>query len=239
ELLLKSRGPQDAEQNLVHGLKKGIGMADYLEVRAPKPTLIVATTRDIFSIQGTRDVYKEAKRAYSAYGRPDNLQMTEDDAEHTTTVKNRERTYAFFQKHLKNPGDSTDLEVEKFEVKALHATPSGNVCMDLESESLQSMSMNYGHELHQKRQSEMSSPDPKVLAESIKDHTGYKTVKGTEHESIFSGKWPEDEFEKEAYLLKIKAEKSLPLIWYEPREKAKKTILLLDEEGKHVSGQPG
>jgi hypothetical protein len=162
ELLLKSRGPQDAEQNLVNGLKMGIGMADYLEVRAPKPTLIVSTTRDIFSIQGTRDVYQEAKRAYSAYGKPDNLQMTEDDAEHESTVKNRERTYAFFQKHLRNPGESKDHEVEKFEVKALHATPSGNVFMDLESESLQSMSMNYGNELYQKRETGMPNPEGMV-----------------------------------------------------------------------------
>ncbi|MET7257263.1 alpha/beta hydrolase [Dyadobacter fermentans] len=88
--LIRSNGPQDAEQNLMYGLAEGIDMADFLEVRAPKPALIVATTRDIFAIQGARDSYHEAKRAYKAFGKPEQIQMTEDDAGHASTPRNRE-----------------------------------------------------------------------------------------------------------------------------------------------------
>ena len=50
--LLGSIGPQDAEQVFYRGPLLGIDHADLLEVRAPKPTLQVTTTRDFFSIQG-------------------------------------------------------------------------------------------------------------------------------------------------------------------------------------------
>ncbi|PWJ60017.1 acetyl xylan esterase AXE1 [Dyadobacter jejuensis] len=106
--LLRSNGPQDAEQNLLHALKNGLDLADLLEVRAPKPTLIVATTRDMFSIQGARDSYIEARKAFKAFGKIEHMNMTEDDAGHASTLKNRESTYAFFQKYLNNPGSSKD-----------------------------------------------------------------------------------------------------------------------------------
>ena len=111
ELLLKTRGPQDAEQNIYHGIAAGLNHADLLEVRAPKPTLIVSTTRDFFSIQGARDTYHEAQRAYRAFGEEDRIGMVEDDAEHASTSGNREDTYAFFQKHLQNPGSAQDEPV--------------------------------------------------------------------------------------------------------------------------------
>ena len=46
--LLESIGPQDGEQNFYHGIARGIDHADLLEVRAPKPALVLATTRDYF-----------------------------------------------------------------------------------------------------------------------------------------------------------------------------------------------
>ena len=59
--LLESIGVQDGEQNLYNGIVNGIDHADYIEVRAPKPTLIMANTGDFFSIQGSRETYDELK----------------------------------------------------------------------------------------------------------------------------------------------------------------------------------
>lgn len=83
--LLESIGVQDGEQNLYHQILMGIDHADFIEARAPKPTLIMATTRDFFSIQGTRETYDELKRVYSIYGKPDLIEMVEDDYEHGYT----------------------------------------------------------------------------------------------------------------------------------------------------------
>ena len=85
--LFESIGPQDGEQNIFHDISNGIDYADLLIVRAPKPTLIVTTTRDFFSIQGARETFGEVKRAYTALGQENKVSMVEDDYEHGYTKK--------------------------------------------------------------------------------------------------------------------------------------------------------
>jgi len=67
--LLGTIGPQDGEQIFINGISSGIDHADFIEVFAPKPYLIVATTRDFFSIQGTREIFKEARQVYQSFGK--------------------------------------------------------------------------------------------------------------------------------------------------------------------------
>ncbi len=88
--LLASIGPQDAEQNFYHCISNGITHADFLEVRAPQPILMVTTTRDFFSIQGARETYREVMKAYKAFGKEENFGMVEDDLGHGYTRNNRE-----------------------------------------------------------------------------------------------------------------------------------------------------
>lgn len=134
--LLESIGPQDAEQNFYHAVARGLTHADFLEVRAPRPTLIVATTRDFFSIQGARETYAEAKKAYIAFGHEDHLLLSEDDYEHGFTVKNREATYAFFQRFLDLPGDPVDEPVETLSAEQLNVTPTGQLATSFKGRSL-------------------------------------------------------------------------------------------------------
>jgi cephalosporin-C deacetylase-like acetyl esterase len=125
--LLQSIGPQDAEQNPYNAIAKKFDHPDFIHIRAPKPTLIVTTTHDFFSIQGARETFAEAKKSYTALGKPENLEMTEDLGVHESTKKNRETVYAFFQKHLNLPGDNTDEEIPPFTVEELFVTPTGQI----------------------------------------------------------------------------------------------------------------
>jgi len=130
--LFQYPGPQDAEQNLFNGIVRGIDHADLLLVRAPKPTLIIATTGDYFSIQGFRETAKEVSRIYKAYGKEDNFGTAEDILpRHGTTKKNREAMYAFFQKFLDNPGNSNDEEVEFLSKEEIQVTATGQVLLPL------------------------------------------------------------------------------------------------------------
>ncbi len=125
ESVLKMRGPQDAEQNFYRGIAHGFDQADLLIARAPQPTLIIATTRDIFNIEGTQTAFAEAGRAHRALGGTDSMVMTVDDAEHTSTKQNREATYAFFRKHLRHPGDSADEAIARPSEDELRITETG------------------------------------------------------------------------------------------------------------------
>lgn len=229
--LLKSRGPQDAEQNLMNGIARGMDMADYLEVRAPKPTLIVSTTRDIFSIQGVRDVYAEAKSAFEAFGAPDHLEKTEDDAGHASTVKNREATYAFFQKHLHQAGNSKDEEVPVFEPEELYVTPSGNVYRDLGGEDIYSLTLQ-DLKTRSRREQKMEADD---LREILIRASGY--TEPDQGEVVFSGRTGYDGYDLEKYLIRGSGSYYLPLVWLRPETGNGKTILYLDDEGKEEANQ--
>ncbi len=120
--LLESIGPQDAEQNFARAISEGLDHGDLLIVRAPKPALMITTTRDMFSIQGARETADEVSRVYESFGSQSAFGMVEDDAPHASTKKNREAMYAFFREHLKNPGQTTDEQI----ALAAHVRASGN-----------------------------------------------------------------------------------------------------------------
>ncbi len=231
--LLRSGGPQDAEQNLLYGLEHGLDLADYLEVRAPKPTLIVSTTRDIFSIQGARDLFHEAQRAYTAFGKGTDLAMVEDDAEHISTVKNREACYTFFQKYLNNPGSSTDLNVPLFKEADLYVTPNGQALASLPSESLFSLTQKYLSS-HKARQGKAISS----LQKTVETITGYEKPTG-QGELIFSGRLQRDSYSIEKYLVKGTGNYFLPVLWIKPKRKPSKTLILLDDRGKEIAAKNG
>jgi len=80
--LLATIGPQDPEQN-IHGLLgRGLDHADYLIIRAPKPTLICCATRDFFDIEGTWQAFRPAKRIYTRLGLADRVDLAETDWTH-------------------------------------------------------------------------------------------------------------------------------------------------------------
>ena len=125
---LETKGIQDAENTLIHGLTRGITFEDLIEVRSPKPTLMAFTTRDEnMAFQGARDALREAKKIYTAFGKENNLQLVEDDAKHAMTPKIRLAIYAFFQKHFNMPGNPAEEKTDLPTAKELTVTPTGQI----------------------------------------------------------------------------------------------------------------
>jgi dienelactone hydrolase len=238
--LLRSRGPQDAEQNLMYALEKGFDMSDLIAVRAPKPTLMMTTTRDIFSIQGARDVFKEAQKAFSALGEPDHLMMVEDDDDHESTPKNREASHAFFQRFLNNPGNPQDEEVDFIDEKDLLVTPTGQVQTSLRGETLFSLNRKYADELLKKLQLERQNNADfyKDITRKAKSLIGYnEPVLSKDY--IFSGRFWRDQYSVEKYLVKGPGNYYIPVLRMSSGEYNGKTVLLLDDQGKASAAAKG
>ena len=239
--LLRSIGPQDAEQIFMYSLKKGFDLSDLIEIRAPKPTLMVTTTQDIFSIQGARDVFKEAKNAYTAFGEPDNLQMVEDDAGHANTLKNREALHAFFQKFLHNPGSPKDETVELFEDKDLWVTPTGQVITSLKgAETIFSLNEKYTAGVVANLQAEkLNNPGHNQdIASKAKTLIGYcEPVLSKDY--IFSGRLWRDGYAIEKYLLKGTGNYYIPVLRLTSGDNTGKVVLLLDDKGKASAAAKG
>ncbi|NND08048.1 MAG: xylan esterase [Saprospiraceae bacterium] len=229
--LLRSEGPQDAEQNMIGLISKGLDLTDFVLARAPKPTLMVTTTRDIFNIQGARDLYQEAQKFYGLLGAAAHIQMVEDEAGHASTKKNREASYAFFQEHLGNPGSSMDEMVDTLDMEQLWVTNDGKVYPALGGETM--------HSLIQKDLAAMQHPrklSPSQLQEAIRTYTGYESP-ALPNEPILSGTLAYNDHKIEQYLIQGASDYHFPYLVMQPTHPNGKTILILDEEGKsHACG---
>jgi dienelactone hydrolase len=233
--LIESVGVQDGEQNFYHGISSGIDHADFLEIRAPKPTLIMATTNDFFSIQGSRETYAEAKRIYELSGKPDNIAMVEDDHGHGYTKKNREAMYAFFQISLNNPGSSAEEEVEYSTAKELQKTSTGQLSTSLGGETVFSLNRKEA----EKQMNELLSLKndltrylPEVI-NSAKKLSGYKEP-SVIYEPVFTGRIQRDGYVVEKYFVKGEGDYVIPYLLMIPDKPNNKAVIYLHPSGKSV-----
>ncbi|MEN6315013.1 MAG: acetylxylan esterase [Clostridiaceae bacterium] len=86
----------DSEQSMIDMLYDGFDTADFLWMIAPRPLFISAGTRDFFSIEGVREIYKELKRVYKLLGHEENIELCEIDTGHVISREVRESVYGFF-----------------------------------------------------------------------------------------------------------------------------------------------
>lgn len=237
-LLLMSRGPQDAEQIPCHFLSLGLDMADLLVARAPKPTLMITTTRDMFSIQGAMDTFAEATRGFKALGDGVSyLFRCEDDTTHASTTGNREACYAFFQKHLDNPGSPEDRDVKLFSQEELRVVPTGQVESSLHSETLFSMARRQAAAAKAERerlQQDIDAYDAH-LRQWVIDLSGYQAP-AAKTTCIFSGRTDCGAYSVSKYLVKGLGDYWLPVLrLVQKAVREKKVVLYLDDKGKACS----
>lgn len=233
-------GPQDAEQNFFHGIARGIDLPDLLEVRAPKPALVISTTRDFFSIQGARETENEVKKIYHAFGLDGNFSRVEDDAPHGVTKKNRESRNAFFQKHLKLPGDSTDSEVEYLTPEELQITETGQVSTSLGGETVFTLNKKETQTKIDQiiRSRENRKAHLQDCVTSAKSLSGYLPPHKIE-EAVFTGRFRKGNYLIDKYLLKGEGDYPIPFLLFLPDKQTGPPILYLNPLGKETEASVG
>lgn len=144
--LIETKGPQDGEQNIFGQIAFGMDQADYCIMRAPRPTLICAGTRDVtFDFAGTWDLFRDAKRFASRLGYADSVDIAAPDAPHGFTLQLREEVTRFMCRHLLGrdvvvreveslPDTFTDDELREFSTpdflpEQLLCTPKGQALL--------------------------------------------------------------------------------------------------------------
>ncbi len=238
--LLQTIGPQDAEQNLFHGIANGIDHADLLSVRAPKPVLIKSTTNDFFSIQGARETAKEVSVIYEALGSGEKFGMVEDDGGHTVTRKNREAMYAFFQQHLDNPGSPDDQETDILSEDEIQVTKSGQVSRSYGGETVFSLNrMEAGKQLAELQQSRINlgSHLPGVL-EAAEKLSGYQEPETVDN-PVFTGRFQRSGYVIEKYFVKGEGDYVIPYLLMVPDNPNGKSVIYLHPSGKAAQAAEG
>lgn len=231
--LLQTIGPQDAEQNLPGFISKGLDHADFLIVRAPKPALMITTTNDMFSIQGAMETEKEVFAAYMALGNPGNFSRCEDDAGHASTLKNREALYAFFNKHLGNPGNAGDENTEPLTREELRVTESGQVSVSLRGETVYSLSLNDAVRLEQKPDDARSSAQgySRAAVEWAKILSGY-VAPVTIPDPVFTGRIARDGYSIEKFFVRGSGKYIIPYLVFRPENPIGRGLIYLHPRGK-------
>lgn len=151
--LLKTIGPQDAEQCLPPFLRDGLDQADFVEAFAPKPYLMLSAIRDFFPIEGARDSFREAKQVYRLMSAEEKLNMVEADDGHGYSLPRRLAAYRWMSRWLKGADVSIsepELELEREET--LYCTPSGQVQTSLSGETVFSLNLKRDAEILPKRE---------------------------------------------------------------------------------------
>ena len=118
----------DSEMSLPAFLSSGLDTADFYEVAAPLPWLMMATTDDYFRPDGARAVYEEARHWYELYGAGDRIRFFVGTGPHGTPRDSREEIYRWMIRWLADgKGDARDLPVKLYTNLELQVTASGNV----------------------------------------------------------------------------------------------------------------
>lgn len=238
--LFQAMGPQDAEQNFMYGIARGLDMADLLLVRAPKPSLMVTTSVDMFPIQGSMETAMEVSGIYKAYGKTGNFKMVSDDAAHASTKKNREATYAFFEKYLNNPGDTSDVEIQPLSAEELHSTSTGQLSTSIKGQTTFSLNKSDAEKRLEKLYAARKNMPGYLLnaISSAKELSGYQQPKEIS-EPMFVGRIQRDGYVIEKYLLKGEGNYMIPYLLLKPETSAHKALIYLNPLGKSADSDTG
>ncbi|MDH7571247.1 MAG: acetylxylan esterase, partial [Armatimonadota bacterium] len=135
ERLFATIGPQDAEQNITGQVAFGMDHADYLLLRAPKPTLMCVATKDYFDIQGAWTTFREAKRIYGLLGFGERVDLFEYGDGHGFSRPRRQAAMRWMRRWLLGKDDAPkegEFAVHRDEM--LQCTVAGQVLREFPGE---------------------------------------------------------------------------------------------------------
>jgi dienelactone hydrolase len=173
ERLFATIGPQDAEQNITGLVAAGMDHADYLTLRAPKPTLLTVGSRDFFDIQGSWDTFREVKLIYGRLGYGERVDLFESDEEHGFTRPRRVATARWMRRWLLQKDDAVDEPDFPLATDAvLQCTQTGQVLTDFKDVSVFDLNRRREHELKPVREAAVAHRSKEQLRSDVKNRLG-------------------------------------------------------------------
>ena len=171
--MLRTIGPQDAEQVFPFWIRDGLDYPDFIYAFAPKPFRILSAIRDFFPIGGARQSFEEARAVYTRIGAAGKITMFEADDGHGYTHPRRMAGYAWFAHWLKNEEDQQpEPEIKIATEQDLQCTEAGQVVKLPEAQTVFSINRARAAQIHRPQLS------PDVLRARVRELTGYDAAAG-------------------------------------------------------------
>jgi cephalosporin-C deacetylase-like acetyl esterase len=152
ERLFATIGPQDAEQNITGQVAIGLEHADFITLRAPKPTLLLVATQDFFDIQGSWITFREAKQIYGVLGFTERVDLAEFNVKHSYNKGQREAMVRFMRRWLLGKDDVVvEDNFTTVKDKDLQCTRTGQVLEDFKGKSAFALNVERENQLAEQR----------------------------------------------------------------------------------------
>lgn len=265
--LIDTRGAQDAEQNIFGQIAFGMDEPDYVILRAPKPTLICAGTRDAtFDIEGTWELFRQAKRFYARLGFAEGVDLIEADAPHGFTIQQREAAARWMRRWLLGidqpvhevaplPDTLTDATMQELSKgdwsdADLACSPDGQVLLMPGEKSVFQLNADIERGLRDARAAKWrtltDAQRRDLVRETIASGMGLRPVPGTttdgpveelSHESL--GTLDREGYAIEKLILKPEPGIQLPALAFMPAKPNGRACLYLHGESMKADAAPG
>lgn len=241
EKLFTTIGPQDGEQNIPGQVAFGMEHADYLFLRAPKPTLILCATRDFFDIGGTWQTYREAKQFYGVFGHGERVDLFEFNTGHAYPRAQREAMLRFMQRWLLNKdGAATEDDFTPLKDAQLQCTRTGQVIEDLKGKSAFDLIAERENELAKLRTKWQESHSKEELSNEVRRLIGVApSIAAAKPKSV--GKVQRDGYAIVKTIYETEPSVLIPALVFTPEKPVKDqpTVLYAHGESKAIAAAAG
>lgn len=238
ERLFETIGPQDAEQNITGQVAFGMEHADYITLRAAKPTLMCVATKDFFDITGAWTTFREVKSIYGLLGHGERVDLFEFNDEHGFSLPRRQAAVRWMRRWLLKQDDAiveTDFPINTDQ--ELQCTRTGQVLEDFKGVSAFDLNRLQAEKLAEQRLVQSWTPQSRRQAVRklihLPDHFPAAKVAAQGEVSRSSYTIHKELYQTEAGI-------ELPAQRWVPQQAAKqRMILYLHGNGKHAAAGAG
>ncbi len=233
--LLHTIGPQDAEQIIFGQVAFGMDHADYILMRAPKPTLICAATKDFFDIGGTWTTHRYAKRLYCRMGFGERVDLAENDDKHGFKQPLREAAARWLLRWLAGRDEPvTEPEMKMLTEREIQCTPKGQVMLLEGARSVYDLNRDYEAKLAEQRKKLWAEGERADLLDRVRKIAGIRTLDALPKPTVRSrGLVARDGYRLEKLVLRTDPGIVLPALLAVPDEaKPEPVVLYVAGKGK-------
>jgi hypothetical protein len=240
--LLETSGPQDAEQSICGQIGFGMDEADYVLLRAPRPTCICASTRDAtFDIAGTWDTFREAKRFYARLGLSERVDLVETDDRHGMVLQLREGTARWMARWLlQRDVPIVEGTLTAFPEPDTYGTPGGQVLRLAGEKTAFSLNQEAEAELAASRRKLWNEEPAQELLAHVRQLAGIRPLAAiAEPKLVRRGTLQRSGYQIEKWLLEPAGGMPVPALAFVPTHADGEAHLVLHEAGKQAAAEAG
>ncbi|HUT22912.1 MAG TPA: acetylxylan esterase, partial [Sumerlaeia bacterium] len=242
EAVFDTIGPADGCQHLANEGLHGIEQGDYIAMRAPKPTIILAAERDFFDINATSVAFREAKRLYAVLGFAARVDLFAADEEHGFGKPLRQAAVWWMRRWLlddDSPVVEPELNLQK--EQDLWVTETGQVGSHWKGEvTVADLNLRRAKELAPERARFWKDNGRAECLAEVKRLIGFRDERTTLSVET-KGAIAREDCRVEKLLIQRAGQTPVPALLFLPKGKSGKlpAILYVDGRGKRVEAVPG